>query len=122
MYPSQHHWGELVVQFDPTFTSVVSFTLQSDWEALEKERIDPVRTSVTVTATGIPEWDRRATYYGGHEVYYRVEQDAVCTDHSLSIKRQELRRDGTVDELVSFTCEPTAGIAVISLNFRTPAL
>jgi len=120
MSPSTHSWGELTVDFDEDFTSVRHFSLDTEWEALDKTRVNPVRRSISISAVDIPLWDRRPTYYGGHEVFFWVEQDAVCNSHSLSIKNVAVEQDGTIVEMVGFTCEPTAGVAIMRLVFRTP--
>jgi hypothetical protein len=118
--PPVHEWGELIVDFDAGFTSVTAFRLDTEWEALDTSRINPVRRSISISASDIALWDHRPTYYGGHEVFFRVEKDEVCTDHSLTIRSVAIERDGTVQEMAGFTCEPTAGVAIMRLVFRTP--
>lgn len=120
MFPPDHKWGELTVEFDASLTSVVRFSLKADWEALDTSRINPIRTSVSIGGTDIALWDSRPNYYDGLDVFFRAEQDDVCTGHSLTIDSVAIEKDGVVQEMVSFTCEPTAGVAIIHMTFRTP--
>jgi len=115
LMPPQHFWGKLTVNFDDTFSKITSFDLTEEWEALEKDRINPVITHTHVTGTNIPLWDKRV-----NTIYFRVENLQVCQGHSLVIESERINRDGTIDTMKSFTCEPTTGISIMHFEFRIP--